>query len=195
MIRIENQQCRVQTVNSNKKLVQIKLSSTPVCLYDDKHWHNLCVIFVWIQEAKSKSRTTKPNLGTNDIHGQCLWTAAVLPSYLGRLNWSLIHSLVWRYCLCLWSLNEAGTGKKTCSTDVCTSQCSSTVYQQGEAVLLEARVEALMHPPVTVYVDSCVATLKPDPLSLQGYRFITNQGWVFSFDYKKKVNTVVVICE
>lgn len=30
MIRIENQQCRVQTVNSNKKLVQIKLSSTPV---------------------------------------------------------------------------------------------------------------------------------------------------------------------
>uniref|UniRef100_A0A3Q2VHC9 ZP domain-containing protein n=1 Tax=Haplochromis burtoni TaxID=8153 RepID=A0A3Q2VHC9_HAPBU len=51
--------------------------------------------------------------------------------------------------------------------DVCTSQCSSTVYQQGEAVLLEARVEALMHPPV--YVDSCVATLKPDPLSLQGY--------------------------
>lgn len=76
----------------------------------------------------------------------------------------------------MWSLNEAGTGKKTCSTDVCTSQCSSTVYQQGEAVLLEARVEALMHPPVTVYVDSCVATLKPDPLSLQGYRFITNQG-------------------
>lgn len=46
MIRIENQQCRIQTVNSNKKLVQIKLSSTPVCLYDDKHWHNLCVIFV-----------------------------------------------------------------------------------------------------------------------------------------------------
>uniref|UniRef100_A0A3Q4GGF5 ZP domain-containing protein n=1 Tax=Neolamprologus brichardi TaxID=32507 RepID=A0A3Q4GGF5_NEOBR len=34
--------------------------------------------------------------------------------------------------------------------DVCTSQCSSTP------------VEALMHPPVTVYVDSCV--------------FITNQG-------------------
>lgn len=76
----------------------------------------------------------------------------------------------------MWSLNEAGTGKKTCSTDVCISQCSSTVYQQGEAVLLEARVEALTHPPVTVYVDSCVAALKPDPLSLQGYRFITNQG-------------------
>ncbi|XP_063325100.1 zona pellucida sperm-binding protein 3-like [Pelmatolapia mariae] len=58
--------------------------------------------------------------------------------------------------------------------DVCTSQCGSTVYQQGEAVLLEARVEALMHPPVTVYVDSCVATLKPHPLSLHSYRFITN---------------------
>lgn len=98
------------------------------------------------------------------MHGQCLWTAALLPSYHGRLNWSLIHSLVWRCCLYVESKWSRHWKENICySTDVCTSLCSSTVYQQGEAVLLEARVEALMHPPVTVYVDSCVATLKPDP--------------------------------
>lgn len=130
------------------------------------------------------------------MHGQCLWTAAPLLSYHGRLNWSLIHSLVWRCCLYVESKWSRHWKENICySTDVCTSLCSSTVYQQGEAVLLEARVEALMHPPVTVCVDSCVATLKPDPLSLQSYTFITNQWWVFSFDYKKKLNTVVVIFE
>ncbi|KAM3857825.1 zona pellucida sperm-binding protein 3-like [Diretmus argenteus] len=53
---------------------------------------------------------------------------------------------------------------------------SSTVYHQGEAVLLEASVEAPLHPPLRIYVDHCVATLKSDPLSLPNYKFITNHG-------------------
>ncbi|XP_034425241.1 zona pellucida sperm-binding protein 3-like [Hippoglossus hippoglossus] len=53
---------------------------------------------------------------------------------------------------------------------------SSSVYQQGEAVFLEASVEAPLHPLLAVYVDYCVATLKPDPLSSPSYRFITNYG-------------------
>ncbi|KAM7377535.1 hypothetical protein PAMA_014032 [Pampus argenteus] len=61
-------------------------------------------------------------------------------------------------------------------TDDCTSPRSSPVYQQGEAVFLEASVEAPLHPPLTVYVDYCVATLKPDPLSLPSYTFITKHG-------------------
>ncbi|XP_039997173.1 zona pellucida sperm-binding protein 3-like isoform X2 [Xiphias gladius] len=60
--------------------------------------------------------------------------------------------------------------------DDCTTVRSSSVYQQGEAVLLEASVEAPLHHPLTVYVDSCVATLKPDPLSLPSYKFITKHG-------------------
>ncbi|XP_056224380.1 zona pellucida sperm-binding protein 3-like [Seriola aureovittata] len=60
--------------------------------------------------------------------------------------------------------------------DDCTSLHSSSVYQQGEAVFLEASVEAPLHPPLTVYVDYCVATLKPDPLSLPSYKFITKNG-------------------
>ncbi|GLD53593.1 zona pellucida sperm-binding protein 3-like protein [Lates japonicus] len=62
--------------------------------------------------------------------------------------------------------------------DDCTSIRSSSEYQQGEAVFLEASVEAPMHPPLTVYVDSCVATLKPEPLSLPSYKFVTKQGSV-----------------
>ncbi|AWP00846.1 putative zona pellucida sperm-binding protein 3-like isoform 6 [Scophthalmus maximus] len=60
--------------------------------------------------------------------------------------------------------------------DDCTSLRSSSDYQQGEAVFLEASVEAPLHPPLTVYVDSCVATLTPDPLSLPSYKFITKHG-------------------
>ncbi|XP_071333989.1 zona pellucida sperm-binding protein 3-like isoform X2 [Trachinotus anak] len=60
--------------------------------------------------------------------------------------------------------------------DDCMSLRSSSVYQQGEAVFLEASVEAPLHPALTVYVDYCVATLKPDPLSLPSYKFITNHG-------------------
>ncbi|XP_033465567.1 zona pellucida sperm-binding protein 3-like [Epinephelus lanceolatus] len=60
--------------------------------------------------------------------------------------------------------------------DDCTSPRSSSVYQQGEAVFLEASVEAPRHPPLTLYVDYCVATLKPDPLSLPSYKFITKHG-------------------
>ncbi|XP_076580366.1 zona pellucida sperm-binding protein 3-like [Chaetodon auriga] len=60
--------------------------------------------------------------------------------------------------------------------DGCTSLRSSSVYQQGEAVFLEASVEAPLHPPLTLYVDYCVATLKPDPLSSPSYKFITKHG-------------------
>lgn len=60
--------------------------------------------------------------------------------------------------------------------DDCTSPRSSSVYQQGEAVFLEASVDAPLHPPLTLYVDYCVATLKPDPLSLPSYKFITKHG-------------------
>ncbi|XP_029932872.1 zona pellucida sperm-binding protein 3-like [Myripristis murdjan] len=61
-------------------------------------------------------------------------------------------------------------------TDDWSSPRSSSVYQQGEAVLLEASVEAPLHPPLRIYVDFCVATLKPDPLSLPSYKFVTNHG-------------------
>ncbi|XP_042368164.1 zona pellucida sperm-binding protein 3-like [Plectropomus leopardus] len=60
--------------------------------------------------------------------------------------------------------------------DDCTSPRSSLVYQQGEAVFLEASVEAPLHPPLLLYVDSCVATLKSDPLSTPSYKFITKHG-------------------
>uniref|UniRef100_UPI0037E704E4 zona pellucida sperm-binding protein 3-like n=1 Tax=Semicossyphus pulcher TaxID=241346 RepID=UPI0037E704E4 len=60
--------------------------------------------------------------------------------------------------------------------DDCSSQRSSSVYQQGEAVFLEAGVEAPLHAPLTLHVDYCVATLKPDPLSLPSYKFIIKHG-------------------
>ncbi|XP_070711339.1 zona pellucida sperm-binding protein 3-like [Pempheris klunzingeri] len=60
--------------------------------------------------------------------------------------------------------------------DECTSLRSSSVFQQGEAVFLEASVDAPLHPPLTLYVDYCVAALKPDPLSWPSYKFITKHG-------------------
>ncbi|KAL2078994.1 hypothetical protein ACEWY4_024738 [Coilia grayii] len=53
---------------------------------------------------------------------------------------------------------------------------SSTVFLQGEPVFLEAVVFAPLHPSVRVYVDYCVATLNPEPLSRPRYEFITNHG-------------------
>ncbi|XP_013883865.1 zona pellucida sperm-binding protein 3 [Austrofundulus limnaeus] len=58
----------------------------------------------------------------------------------------------------------------------CSSRRSSSVYQQGAAVFLEARVEAPLHPPLALFVDSCVAAVKPDPFSVPSYEFITNRG-------------------
>ena len=84
--------------------------------------------------------------------------------------------------------------KKLCPhTDDCNAPRSSSVYQQGEAVFLEASVEAPLHPPLTVYVDYCVATLKPDPLSSPSYRFITNYGSVGPSG-SKNLNKTLCIC-
>ena len=55
---------------------------------------------------------------------------------------------------------------------------STTVFLQGEPVFLEAAVYAPLHPPLRVYVDYCVATLNPEPLSEPRYEFIVNQGLV-----------------
>ncbi|CAJ1086704.1 zona pellucida sperm-binding protein 3-like [Xyrichtys novacula] len=60
--------------------------------------------------------------------------------------------------------------------DDCSFLRSSSVYQQGEAVFLEASIEAPFHPSLTLYVDHCVATLKPDPKSSPSYKFITQHG-------------------
>lgn len=76
---------------------------------------------------------------------------------------------------------ETRLEKKTSSfTDGCTSPRNSLVYQQGEAVFLEASVEASLHPLLTLYVDYCVATLKPDPSSTPSYKFITKHGYTCS---------------
>lgn len=60
--------------------------------------------------------------------------------------------------------------------DGCVSVRNSLVYQQGEAVFLEANAEAPLHPALTLYVDFCAATLKPDPFSLLSYKFIAKHG-------------------
>ncbi|XP_020567184.1 zona pellucida sperm-binding protein 3 isoform X2 [Oryzias latipes] len=61
-------------------------------------------------------------------------------------------------------------------TDECASARSSSVFQQGEAVFLEAAVDSALHPPLTLYVDHCAATVQPDPLSELRYSFITKHG-------------------
>lgn len=73
--------------------------------------------------------------------------------------------------------------------DGCASVRNSLTYQQGEAVFLEASVESHMHPPLTLYIDTCTATLEPDPSSLPNYKFIANNGYfVFLHHSQLKVD-------
>lgn len=54
----------------------------------------------------------------------------------------------------------------------------STVFQQGEPLLLEAAVNGPMHRPLRIYVDRCVATIDSDLFSRPSYEFISNHGLV-----------------
>ncbi|XP_059183830.1 zona pellucida sperm-binding protein 3-like [Centropristis striata] len=56
------------------------------------------------------------------------------------------------------------------------SQRPSSVYFLSDVMHIEAAVLRGHHIPLRVYVDSCVATEKPDPNSKPRYPFITNYG-------------------
>ncbi|KAF4089080.1 hypothetical protein AMELA_G00062410 [Ameiurus melas] len=52
----------------------------------------------------------------------------------------------------------------------------STVFQQGEPLLLEAAVHSTMHRPLRIYVDHCEASVNSDTLSWPSYEFISDHG-------------------
>ncbi|XP_041637401.1 zona pellucida sperm-binding protein 3-like [Cheilinus undulatus] len=56
------------------------------------------------------------------------------------------------------------------------AQRSSAVYFLSDVMHIEAAVLQGHHRPLRVYVDSCVATVMPDPESQPGYTFISNHG-------------------
>ncbi|KAG7252378.1 hypothetical protein CRUP_024485, partial [Coryphaenoides rupestris] len=53
---------------------------------------------------------------------------------------------------------------------------SSSPFQLGSLVILEASVEAPGHPSLRLYADRCVVSPSPYPLDSPGYEFITNHG-------------------
>ncbi|TKS66347.1 Zona pellucida sperm-binding protein 3 [Collichthys lucidus] len=57
------------------------------------------------------------------------------------------------------------------------SQRPSSVYFLSDVMHIEAAVHQGHHVPLRVYVDSCVATVNPDPGSEPRYVFISNHGW------------------
>ncbi|XP_071320683.1 zona pellucida sperm-binding protein 3-like [Trachinotus anak] len=56
------------------------------------------------------------------------------------------------------------------------SQRPSSVYFLSDVMHIEAAVLQGHHAPLRVYVDSCVATVNPDPRSQPRYPFISNHG-------------------
>ncbi|XP_023249098.1 zona pellucida sperm-binding protein 3-like [Seriola lalandi dorsalis] len=56
------------------------------------------------------------------------------------------------------------------------SQRPSSVYFLSDVMHIEAAVLQGHHVPLRVYVDSCVATVSPDPSSQPRYPFISNHG-------------------
>ncbi|XP_030607042.1 zona pellucida sperm-binding protein 3-like isoform X2 [Archocentrus centrarchus] len=56
------------------------------------------------------------------------------------------------------------------------SQRPSSVYFLNDVMHIEAAVHRGNHIPLRVYVDSCVATVSPDPHSQPSYSFISNHG-------------------
>lgn len=91
-----------------------------------------------------------------------------------HIGWKFILD-VWQYCLHVQSDCSVKIAFPSHADD-CTSARSSSVYQQGEAVFLEASVEAPQHLALALYVDYCVATLNSDPLSSPSYEFISKHG-------------------
>ncbi|XP_075433946.1 zona pellucida sperm-binding protein 3-like [Ascaphus truei] len=61
-------------------------------------------------------------------------------------------------------------------TDDWSSQRTSTVFQLGDIFHIEASVDTGNHVPMTIYVDSCVATLSPDVNSNPRYEIIALNG-------------------
>ncbi|XP_040888564.1 zona pellucida sperm-binding protein 3-like [Toxotes jaculatrix] len=61
-------------------------------------------------------------------------------------------------------------------TDDWQSQRPSSVYFLSDVMHIEAAVLQAHHVPLRVYVDSCVATVNPDPGSQPRYPFINNHG-------------------
>lgn len=61
-------------------------------------------------------------------------------------------------------------------TDDFQFQRPSYQYFLGDLISIEASVMQYLHVPLRVYVDSCVATLSPDPNSSPRYAFIENHG-------------------
>uniref|UniRef100_A0A8C5M2M1 Zona pellucida sperm-binding protein 3 n=1 Tax=Leptobrachium leishanense TaxID=445787 RepID=A0A8C5M2M1_9ANUR len=53
---------------------------------------------------------------------------------------------------------------------------SSLVFQLGDIFNIEASVDVRNHVPMKVFVDSCVATLSPDPTSSPRYDIIAQYG-------------------
>ncbi|XP_061841411.1 zona pellucida sperm-binding protein 3-like [Nerophis lumbriciformis] len=56
------------------------------------------------------------------------------------------------------------------------SPTPTSVYLQGDIMHIEASVLQGHHVPLRVFVDSCVATLDPDPSSQPSYTVIDNHG-------------------
>ncbi|KAM4612377.1 zona pellucida sperm-binding protein 3-like [Polymixia lowei] len=109
-------------------------------------------IYTGLQECGTESRHRKQTVSGEPLTPTWLPMTSTISAF-GLLHFSL-HTM----------------------TDDWTSPRSSSVYQQGEAVFLEASIEAPLHPTLRIYVEYCVATLKSDPLSLPSYKFITNHG-------------------
>ncbi|XP_075440599.1 zona pellucida sperm-binding protein 3-like [Ascaphus truei] len=61
-------------------------------------------------------------------------------------------------------------------TDDWSSQRTSTVFQLGDIFHIEASVDTGNHVPMTIYVDSCVATLSPDVNANPRYEIIALNG-------------------
>ncbi|KAG5261031.1 hypothetical protein AALO_G00299210 [Alosa alosa] len=61
-------------------------------------------------------------------------------------------------------------------TDDWLHERTSGIFYLGDAINVEAAVDVTNHPPLRLYVNACVATLKPDVNSVPKYTFIDNQG-------------------
>lgn len=138
-----------------------------------------------------------PMTSTVGAFGLLHFSLSIMTGTIILLN---LDKMLWRYSdwwgemLLLHNLWTWGWHKLSVLTESCTSQRSSSVYQQGEAVFLEAIVEGPLHPSLALYVDSCVATLKPDPLSWPRYKFISNHGSVCTSQSKITVSSSGTFC-
>ncbi|XP_071768449.2 zona pellucida sperm-binding protein 3-like [Centroberyx gerrardi] len=116
----------------------------------------------------------------DSYHGITRWTNAAVPVSCHYKRTHFVSTNAQQPALTIYtstkySTEHAGFSLKLMTNDW-RSELDSSVFYLGDVLHLEASYSGSDAAPRQLFIDSCVATLKPDATSVPRYRFIENHG-------------------